>query len=210
MQAWLESRGTLVGQWRDLCRLADQVSEAEAEVKHWRESLSTLLGEAGEFSLADLVSRAEIRVRESAEIQRKRSEAESAIRQLRSNLESARKEQRKSEADFAEWRTIWTSAIEGLPVSELADPAAVQEVIKMIDAVFAASVEMDGLQYRIDAMLADELNYVEAVCGLALRAGCSELADRDALLAIGSLQEMARTAQTNETRATGITASPDT
>jgi uncharacterized protein YhaN len=176
MQAWLESRGTLVGQWRDLCRLAGQVSEAETEVKYWRESLSALLGEAGEFSLADLVSQAEVRVRDSAGIQRKRSEGESAVRQLRSNLEAARKEKRKNDADLDDWRASWATAVSELPVSEFPDPAAVKDVIKMIDAVFAASQEMDRLQYRIDAMQADESHYVDAVRGLALRAGCSELA----------------------------------
>jgi uncharacterized protein YhaN len=123
------------------------------------------------------------------------------------NLESARKEQRRNDADVAEWRIMWTRAIEGSPVSELAEPAAVQEVIKMIDAVFAASLEMDGLQHRIDGMLADESNYTEAVRGLVLRADCREVAGRDALLAICSLQEMARSAQTNETRTAGIIAS---
>jgi uncharacterized protein YhaN len=206
MQAWLESRVILVGQWRDLCRLTGQVNEAEEEVKHWRESLGILLGSVGESSLADLVQRAEVRVRESAEIRRKRSDGEIAVRQLRSNLDAAQREQRKNETDLGGWRTLWGIAIAGLPVSELADPVTVQEVVKMIDAVFAASEEMDRLQYRINAMRADEANFIEAVRGLCIRADRTELVESDALLAIGRLQEMARTAQTNETRAIGIVA----
>src|ERR1019366_1758130 len=93
-----------------------------------------------------------------------------------------------------------------LPVTEFADPVAVHEVVKMIDAVFTASEEMDRLQYRIDAMRADEANFIDAVRGLCIRAGHTELVESDALLAIGRLQEMARTAQTNETRALGIVA----
>ena len=204
MQAWLEFRNALVGQWRDLCRLTGQVEEADAEVKHWQQSLGTLLGDVGESSLANLVTQAELRVRESAEIQRKRSEGESAVRQLRSNLEAARKELRKNQSDVEDWRKLWTSAMAGLPVSELADPVAVQEVIKILDAVLAASEEMDGLQYRIDAMQAGEANYVEAVRGLSVRSGRNDLAETDALVAIGKLQELGRLAQTNETKATGI------
>jgi uncharacterized protein YhaN len=185
-------------------RLTGQVNEAETEVKHWRESLCTLLGVVGESSLADLVQRAEVRVRESAEIRRKRTDGELAVRQLRSNLDAAQREQRRNETDLGEWRTLWGNAIAGLPVSELADPVAVHEVVKMIDAVFAASEEMDRLQYRIDAMRADEANFIEAVRSLAIRAGRNELAENDALLAIGRLQEMARIAQTNETRATSV------
>ena len=204
MQAWLESRTNLVGQWRDLGRLTGQVNEAETEVKLWRESLCTLLGVVGESSLVDLVQRAEVRVRESAEIRRKRTDGELAVRQLRSNLDAAQREQRKNETDLGEWGTLWGNAIAGLPVSEFADPVAVHEVVKMIDAVFAASEEMDRLQYRIDAMRADEENFIEAVRTLSVRAGRNELVEGDALLAIGKLQEMARFAQTNETRATGV------
>jgi len=178
----------------------------EAAEEALGESLGASLGSVGESSLADLVQRAEVRVRESAEIRRKRSDGEIAVRQLRSNLDVAQREQRKNEADLGEWRTVWGAAIAGLPVSELADPVAVQEVVKMIDAVCAASEEMDRLQHRIDAMRADEAYFIEAVRGLCIRAGRAELFEIDSLLAIGRLQEMARTAQTNETRAIGIVA----
>jgi uncharacterized protein YhaN len=206
MQAWLETRATLVGQWRDLGRLTNQVIEAEEEVKRWRESLGTLLGDAGASSLADLVQRAEVRVRESAEIRQKRIDRELTVRQLRSNLDAALRESRKNEAELAEWRTLWGSAIAGLPVTVFADPASVYEVVKMIDAVFDAVEEMDRLQYRIDAMRADETRFIAAVRSLSIRAGRHELVEGDPLLAIGRLHEMARVAQTNETRATGIMA----
>jgi len=206
MQTWLESRAILVGQWRDLCRLTGQVNEAEGEVEHWRKSLGKLLGGAGECSLADLVQQADVRVRESAEIRRKRTDGEAAVRQLRSNLDAAQRELRKNDADLAEWRTSWCTAIAGLPVTELADPLAVHEVVTMIDAIFDASEEMDQLQYRIDAMRADETRFIAAVRSLSTRAGRHELIESDPLLAIGRLQEMARIAQTNETRATGFIA----
>ena len=49
-----------------------------------------------ERALAELVNRAEARVREAAENRKNRSEASGKIRQLRSNLEAARDEQRRN------------------------------------------------------------------------------------------------------------------
>jgi len=207
MQAWLESRVTLVNQWRDLSRLSGHANEADEEVRRWRESLAVLLGTRGELSLTNLMNRAEKLVRESAEIRQKRADAEIAVRQLRFNLEAALKEQLKNESDIQTWRASWVVAIAGLPVSELPDPASVQEVVGMIDGVHSASEDMDGLQYRIDAMESDETNYVNAVRDLAVQAARSELVKNDALLAISTLQEMARCSLTNETKAKGIIAS---
>jgi uncharacterized protein YhaN len=204
MQAWLEVRATLIGQWRDLCRLSSQVDEAEGEVKRWRESLAALLGTAAVSPLADLVNQAEKLVRESVEIRRKRCDGEIALRQLRLNLEAAHDERHKNESNIQEWRASWVDAIAGVPVSEQAEPAAVQELVRMIDAVHSASENMDGLRHRIGTMEADETSYIKGVRDLATRSGRSELLRIDALLAINTLQEMARDSQTNETRAKGI------
>jgi uncharacterized protein YhaN len=204
MQSWLESRGTIVGQVRELNRLSSQVTEAEEEAKHWRETLSTLLGETEESGLSELVNRADIRVRQSVETRRNRGDAAARIRELRSNLDAAGGDLRRNESELAGWGTEWAAALRGLPVSGSADPAAVQEVVRLIDQVFTVSEEMSGLQYRIDAMKMDEANYVEAVRQLALRAGRQDLAAGDALLAISELQRLARVAQSNETKAAGI------
>jgi uncharacterized protein YhaN len=181
-----------------------RLTDAEEEVKRWLESLGNLLGEATECPLAELVSRAEARVRESADTRRSRGEAASKIRQLRSNLDAAREEQRRNESDIKEWSAAWAAALRGLPVTATADPAAAHEVVHLIDQVFSASEEMSGLQYRIDAMKSDEANYVTAVRQLALRAGRQDLAAGDALLAISELQGSARVAQSNETKVAGI------
>lgn len=204
MQSWLESRGTIVGQVRELNRLSSQVTEAEEEAKRWRETLSTLLGETQESGLSELVNRADIRVRQSVETRRNRGDAAARIRELRSNLDAARGDLWRNESELAGWGTEWAAALRGLPVSGSADPAAVQEVVRLIDQGFIVSEEMSGLQYRIDAMKMDEANYVEAVRRLALRAGRQDLAAGDALLAISELQRLARVAQSNETKAAGI------
>jgi uncharacterized protein YhaN len=204
MQSWLEQRRTLVEHWRDLNRLNGQVIEAEAELSHCLELLSIGLGEAQECTLTELVSRASARVREAAEIRKRRGEAASKIRQLQSNLDAALEEQRGNESELEEWRSLWAAALRGLPVSGTAAPDAVQEVLRLIDRVFSASDEMAGLQYRIEAMNKDDADYVEAVRGLALRASRQDLAERDALLAIGELQAAARVAESNETKVAGI------
>jgi uncharacterized protein YhaN len=72
--------------------------------------------------------------------------------------------------------------------------------------VISTSEEMAALKYRIDAMKADEAEYVEAVRGLAVRAGRMDLATADALIAIGELQALARVAHGDEAKATSINA----
>jgi len=204
MQAWLEARTVLIGQLRDLNRLVTPVVEAESDVKRWRNSLSIALGDSSDRPLADLVSRADARVRDAASARKARAEAAARIRELRSNLEGAREEERRSTLDLQKWQQAWKSALRGLPVSENADPVAVQEVIRTIDQIHSASEEMTGLRYRIDAMQTDDANYTEAVRQLALRAGRHDLAEADALVVIGELQTLARAAQTNETKAASI------
>ncbi len=207
MQAWLEKRNSLVGQLRDLNRLSAQVMEAEAEVKRWQELLRAALGESAQRDLADLVNRAEARVREAVENRKGRVEVSGRIRQLKSNLETARGEQRRNTADLDGWRASWAEAVIGLPVSSGADPAAAQEVVKIIDEVHTKSEEMAGLQYRIEAMKRDESEYVEAVRGLAVSAGRHDLVEADALIVISELQKLARAAQENEAKAASISES---
>lgn len=204
MQAWLEARAVLIGEMRDLNRLSAQLTEAEFDVKRWQKSLSVALGESSERTLAELVSRADSRVRAAASVRKARAEAAARIRQLKSNLEGAREEERRSTLDLQKWQQAWKSAIRGLPVSENADPIAVQEVIRTVDQIHSASEEMTGLRYRIDAMQTDNANYTEVVRQLALRACRHDLAEGDALVVIGELQTLARAAQTNETRAASI------
>jgi uncharacterized protein YhaN len=204
MQSWLEARGTIVGEMRELNRLSNQVNEAEEEAQHWRETLSTLLGLAEECELSELVNRADHRVRQSVETRRNRDVLATRIRELRSNLYAAREEQRRNESDMEKWGADWAEALRGLPVSGSTDPAAVQEVMRLADQVLTVSEDMSGLQYRIDAMKIDEANYVEAVRQLALRAGRQDLAAGDALVAISELQRLVRAAQSNETKASGI------
>ena len=206
MHAWLETRAALVGQLRDLTRLGGQVAEAESDVKRWTESLSAVLADKSERTLAELVNLADMRVREAAENRKSRNEASGKIRQLKSNLEAAREEQRRNASELEKWQASWATALAGLPMSSTADPAAVQEVLRIIDQVASTSEEMAGLQYRIDGMKADEAEYLEAVQGLAVRAGRQDLASRDALFAIGELQALARVAQANETKAMSISA----
>jgi uncharacterized protein YhaN len=204
MQAWLETRTALVGQSRDLCRLTGQLIEAESEVKQWQESLSAVLGESSDRSLADLVNRAEMRLREAADNRKNRSEATSTIRQLKLNLESAKEEQRRNTSDLEKWQSFWVTALHGLPISSTADPTAAHEILRIIDQVVSTSDEIAGLQYRIDAMNADETAYVETVHELAMRAGRLDLAACDALHAIGELQTLARVELSNETRRASI------
>lgn len=206
MQAWLETRTNLVGQLRDLNRLNAQVTDAESEVKRWQEMLGAALGESSQRTLAELVNRAEARVREAAENRKKRTEVSGKIRQLKSNLETARDEQRRNVSDLERWQASWADALVGLPLSRIAEPAAVQEVVGIIDQVHSTSDEMAGLQYRIEAMKGDEAEYVEAVRQLAVHAGRLDLAEADALIAIGELQKLARIAQANEAKATSINA----
>ncbi len=206
MQAWLEARTNLVGQLRDLNRLNAQVMDAESEVKGWQELLAAALGESSQRTLADLVNRAEARVREAAENRRKRTEISGKIRQLKSNLEATRDEQRRNIGELEKWQASWADALVGLPVSSTADPSAAQEVVGIIDQVHSTSEEMAGLLYRIEAMHGDEAEYVEAVRQLAVRAGRLDLAEADALMVIGELQKLARVAQANEAKATSISA----
>lgn len=206
MQSWLEMRTDLVGQLRDLNRLYAQVMDAESEVKRWQEMLGSALGESSQRTLADLVNRAEARVREAAENRKKRAEVSVKIRQLKSNLETARDEQRRNVSDLERWQASWADALVGLPVSSAADPAAAQEVVGIIDQVHSTSDEMAGLQYRIQSMKGDEAEYVEAVHQLVVRAGRLDLADADALIAIGELQKLARVAQGNEAKAASVSA----
>lgn len=204
MQAWLEQRSKLVEQLRDLNRLDVQVLAAEAELKRLKGLLGAALGESAERGLTELVNRAEARVREAKENQRTRNDLSARIRQLKANLGSARAEQRQNVSELEGWQASWAEALAGLPVSNAADPVAAQEVVKIIDEVHAKSEEMAGLQYRTDAMKRDEAEYVEAVRALAVSAGRLELAQTDALVAIGELQKMARVAQANETKAASL------
>jgi uncharacterized protein YhaN len=204
MQQWLEERSRLVGQLRDLNRLNNSVMEAEAEVKRGQGLLRAALGEGAQRELADLVSRAESRVREAAENRKERVDLSGRIRQLKSNLDTARDEQRRNAAELEDWRASWAKALVGLPVTSAADPAAAQEVVRLIDEVHTKSDEMAGLQYRIDAMKRDESEYVEAVRGLAVSAGRHDLVEADALIVISELQKLARAAQDNETKAVSI------
>jgi uncharacterized protein YhaN len=180
--------------------------DAESEVKRWQELLAAALGEGPQRTLADLVNRAEARVREAAENRKKRAEVSGKIRQLKSNLEAARDEQRRNIGDLERWQASWAEALVGLPVSSTADPAAAQEVVGIVDQVHSTSDEMAGLQYRVEAMKGDEAEYVEAVRQLAVRASRLDLAEADALIAIGELQKLARVAQANEAKATSINA----
>jgi uncharacterized protein YhaN len=153
-----------------------------------------------------LVNRADARVREAAENRKKGTEVSGKIRQLKSSLATARDEQRRNISDLERWQASWADALVGLPLSSTADPAAVQEVVKISDQVHSTSDEMAGLQYRIEAMKEDEAEYVEAVRRLAVRASRLDLAEADALIAIGELQKVARVAQGNEGKATSISA----
>jgi uncharacterized protein YhaN len=200
MQAWLETRTALVGQSRDLHRLTGQLMEAESEVKQWQESLSAALGATSDRTLVDLVNRAETRLREAAENRKNRSEMTSRIRQFKLNSESAKDEQRRNASDLEKWQSSWVTALHGLPISSTADPTAAQEILRIVDQVVSTSDEITGLQYRIDAMKADEAAYVETVHGLAIRAGRYDLAAGDALHAIGELQTLARVALSSETK----------
>jgi hypothetical protein len=79
----LETRTNLVRQLRDLNRLNAQVMDAESEVKRWQELLGAALGEGPQRPLADLVNRADARVREAAENRRNRTEVSGKLRQLK-------------------------------------------------------------------------------------------------------------------------------
>jgi len=205
MQEWLAERIKLIEQLRDLNRLNAKVTETESEVIQCEELLAAALGENPQLGLTHLMNRAEARVREETENRKTRIEANGKIRQFKSSLEAALDEQRRNTGELESWSVAWAEALLGLPVTSSADPAAVQEVMKLIDEVHSKSVEMGALEYRIGAMRKDETDYVEAVRGLAVSAGRHDLAESDALIAIGELQKLARAAQENETKAAGFT-----
>jgi uncharacterized protein YhaN len=204
MLAWLIKRDELVAQFHDLKCLSGHVAQAEDELRGWRESLRSELGEAAECPLENLVAKAEHRLQVAAEIRTKRVEATFRKAQLQSELESVTEEQRRNDSALQEWRILWVTAIQGLPVSEVADPGAVQEVICLIDDIGEKSREIKDLQYRIGTMQRDETEYVQGVGALVVRASRDELAQTDALTAISKLQAAARAAQDNELRAAGL------
>ena len=65
------------------------------------------------------------------------------IRQLKSNLEVAG-EQRRNASELENWQTSGATALRGLPVSSFADPATVQEVLRVIDQVFSPRKKRPG------------------------------------------------------------------
>jgi uncharacterized protein YhaN len=204
MQAWLERRSTLVGQLRDLARLDGQASDAEQEMQRWRESLRALLGEQAECGLDELVVRAEARIKQSAEVHRKHTECASRIHQHKSTLESLRAEQKRNLAALEEWGVSWAESLRELPVSANADPAAVREVLRLMDEVFSTTEQMANYKHWIDTMKADEASFVDAVNRLVATSGKPELATKGPVAAIRELQALARQAQESETVVKGL------
>ena len=205
MLAWLEKRGQLIGQLRDLDRVRDEAGRGEEEVRRWRESLIAALGGSVERSLAELVSTAEQLIREAAETRKKRGELDVSKRKLKSDLEAAANEQRLNDVALDEWRASWALAISALRLNEDAEPAAVNEVVSILGEIDSLSVKMESLQHRIDTMQRDEREYADTVQALAVRAGPTDFAGLDSLVAIGKLQEAARVARQNESSAAAIT-----
>ena len=204
MLAWLEKRGQLIDQLRDLNRVREQELKAEEEVSTWRESLIAALGETAERSLVEMVSTAERLIRQAAETRKKRGELEVGKRKSKSDLDAAGNEQRLNESALSEWRGSWALAVTSLRMSDGAEPAAVKKVVTILDQIADLSGKMESLQHRIETMQRDEREYTGTVQELAVRAGRTALSGVDSLVAIGRLQEAARAAGLNESSADAI------
>jgi len=198
MQAWLDTRGTLIEQQRDLRRLDGQLGEIAEEVSRLRTALTSAMNDAANLSLTELAARADTRVTEAGAIRHRRTALASAIALQRSALNSDVEEQGRNAAALAEWRKLWAEAVEGLPVSQTADPEVVREVLRISDEIVGISSQLEKLQHRIDSMRADESGFTRAVTSLAERSARKELTGLDPLIAIASLHELARAVAANE------------
>lgn len=198
MSAWLEKRKEIIEELREFRRAAGQVAEAEEEERLWCESLVSALGISAERLLADLVAKAERRVADADENRQKRNDVNVRSQQAQADLETEGQKQQQNESALDQWKGSWKAAIQVLPVSEAADPVAVKEVMRIVDAVWKNSDEIKDLQHRVESMQADEAGYADAVRALAVRAGRNELAEIDPLIAIGRIQTAARAAHESE------------
>lgn len=198
MHAWLDTRVKLIEQQRDLRRLDGQVDDITAEIVRLRDSLSSAMNESASLSLAELTARAEKRMKDTEEGRRRRVELAAAITQQRSTLNSDIEAQSQNGIALKEWRDSWAEAVKGLPVTQSADPVAVQEVLRIADEINRISSQIDKLQHRIDAMRSDEFEFAQAVRSLAERGGRKELVEIDPLAAVARLHELARISAENE------------
>lgn len=198
MSAWLEERSKLIGQLRDLRRGAAEAAEAEAEERQWRESLASALGTSPELPLSELAAKTERQVTDADENRRKRADLAVTIRHAQTDLQTEIQNRQENEIALDRWNGDWKAAIRVLPVSEAADPAAVKEVMRIVDDFWNNFGEIQELQHRIESMREDEAKYTRAVRELAIRVGHDEWAAIDPLVAIGTMQQKARAAREGE------------
>lgn len=198
MSAWLHERGKLIGQLRDLGRVAGEAAEAEKEERQWCELLASALGTSPQLPLSELAAKAETVVADAEENRRKRADLAVTIRNTESDLRAEIENQQQNESALAQWSTNWKAAIQVLPVSETADPEIIKKIIRLVEDFWKTAGEIQELQHRVDAMRQDEDGYTRAVRELAVRAGHQEWATDDPLFAIGAMQGAARAASEAE------------
>lgn len=200
MLDWLDRRRDAIEQFRAANSLRQQVGDVEDQIgksqvalKHAIEALN--VGTDG--SLAEFV---EIGRRIVKRAEHDRTEKRDLEReQKRLDSESGKTEKRRSELEqaLAKWSRDWAGTISGLPVPPGARPDAVQEVVRLLDAVAADSEQINALVHRIQTMERDDQGFSAAVEQLAARSGVpSETSD--SLITIRKLYAAATAAAQNE------------
>jgi uncharacterized protein YhaN len=200
MLDWLDRRREAVENIRARTALKRQLSEVEAQSREAREGLETALQAHNGTTVGSLAELAEIGrhiVERANEDRATRRDLEKERKRLES--ERAETEERRSELNLAlaAWSRQWATAISGLPVLAEAKADAVQEVVRLLDAVAADSEQINALIHRIETIKRDDLEFSAEVEEMAARSGIATQ-KANSLIIIKRLYDAAAAAQQNE------------
>jgi uncharacterized protein YhaN len=198
MVDWLEKRGKLIEQARDLRRTASEISDAEREETQWREELASALGVSPAHELPELVLRARQLVEESSRVRERRAALITRKRKTEASLQAEVLGLQDNQKAVETWESRWKAALRDTHLNECADPATLSAVMGLIDSFWNQATAIKELERRIQSMWADDAKYSADVRALAVKTGRAQIADLDALAAIKEVEKLARAAANNE------------
>ena len=198
MLEWLEKRGKLIEQTRDLRRTASEISDAEREETQWREGLASAQGISPAAELAELVLKARQRVEDSVRIRDSRATLITSKKETENSLQAENRSLQENQKALDTWEGRWKAALLDARLSDGSDPETLPTVIGLINSFWTQAGNIKELERRIQSMRADDVKYSAEVRALAPKTGRNQIAEMDALAGIKEVEKVARAAAANE------------
>jgi uncharacterized protein YhaN len=206
MSTWLQRRSSILTRLRAVRGNENEARDLLAKAGTAMEELQRCLAEIGENgtpispSLAGWCSLAEQMVERQDNLTKQRERLTAQVQESEVALAATEARVNKARAGLEDWQTRWAAVMDRLRLAPDADPAAVQDVIRVREELSAQSQTASDRTNRIEGIARDRSVFLEQVRAL-LEVVAPELLSMPELDAVGKLHgRLSQTKQQQELR----------